>query len=116
MENDKEIDDLKTLYDELLHNGKRLVKDMRKSVDLYLTSALLTLIFAGLSVIGLAPYLELVRLGIASTLTWVVVIIEVIVTSMILGFGLLLLRLYARLKARYKKIFEMEKNWSKTDG
>lgn len=112
MENDKELDDLKALYDELVHNGKRLVRDMRKSIDLYLLSGLLSLLFASLSLIGLAPYLALVRMGVASTLTWSVVIIEAVITTLLVGFAFLLLRLYNRLRERYKRLFEIEKKWS----
>ena len=115
MEDDKKLEDLKTIYDELWSDAKVLVKDMRKSVYVYLYAGLVTLIVALSSVISATPFYTLILIGKGNLLTWAFVIFEIIATIFVIAFGIRFIRWFLTLKKRYSKLIEMEKNWRKVD-
>jgi ABC-type multidrug transport system fused ATPase/permease subunit len=118
LENGDEIDDLRVLYDELAHNGKRLAKDIRKSIDLYLILALIYFLLAFFSlsvVVWVFTFLPSQGITIGN-IAWGVAILFTIISLPILGFGVWLVRLYYSWRGRYKGLLEMERKWSKVDG
>jgi hypothetical protein len=108
----KELSELKTLYDELWSDARTLVKDMKKSILIYLYAGLVTLIVAFASLVGALPYfLLLLSLGTGNLVVWAVVVIEVVGNVIVISFGARLLIWYRKLKRRYSKLLEMERNW-----
>ena len=116
MENDQEIDDLKALYEELAQNGKRLAKDIRKSIDFYLLLGLISLLLTFFSFAIVGGFAYYISKGVLVPGAWAVVIIFSVTSLILLGFGLSLIRLYCAWRIRYKSLLEMEKKWSKVDG
>ncbi len=116
MENDQEIDDLKALYDELAQNGKRLAKDIRKSIDFYLLLGLISLwlTFFSFAVVGGFSY-YIVR-GAVVAGGWEAITLFSIISLILLGSGVWFVRLYYVWRTRYKGLLEMERKWSKVDG
>ncbi len=116
MENNQEMDDLKTLYTELATNGKRLAKDIRKTIDFYLLlgSASLLLAFFSFSLVAWFAYYT--WQGTFFEVGWFALGIFAIISASFLGFGLWFVKLYFGWRGRYKGLLEMEKKWSKVDG
>jgi hypothetical protein len=116
VENDQEMEDLKALYDELAQNGKRLAKDIRKSIDFYLLLGAISLLltFFSFTVVGGYSYYILSGITVAGGLA--AVILFSIVSLILLGSGIWLVRLYYTWRIRYKGLLEMERKWSKVDG
>ncbi len=115
LESNKELDELKALYEELWHDGKRLVKDMKKSIEMYLFAGIVTLMVALFGLVAILPYISLVFQGNASIFGLSFVIIELVLMIVIAAFGVKLVGWYRRLRQRYAKLFDMERNWRKVD-
>ena len=115
MEDDKKLADLKTIYDELWLDAKTLIKDMKKSVNIYLYAGLVTLIVAFTSLTNAAPYFVAIIFGIGNVFAWIFVIIEVALATVVITFGARLIIWYRKLKKRYAKLIEMETSGRKTD-
>ncbi len=116
MENDQEIGDLKALYDELALNGKRLAKDMKKSIDFYLLLGLISflLMFFSITIVGGFSYYIL--RGYIAPIAWAAVILFSIISLILLGSGTWFVRLNYVWRKRYKGLLDMERKWSKVDG
>jgi hypothetical protein len=114
-EDDKKLEDLKSIYDELWLDAKTLVKDMRKSVYIYLYAGLVTLVVAIASVIGVLPFYLTLLINNGNLLTWAFVIFEIVATVIVISFGIQFLFWFKTLKRRYSRLIEMEKNWRKSD-
>jgi hypothetical protein len=108
MEND-ELPQLKTVYDELWHDAKTMIKDMIRSIKavffvgyMMLTIALLTFLSAH------QTYMKIV-LGSTRTLDYFYLIAESLGVVIMIVAGIWCIRGYYKLKNRYRQIFEMEK-------
>jgi VIT1/CCC1 family predicted Fe2+/Mn2+ transporter len=108
-DDDKQLPELKALYDELWSDAKTLIKDMKKSVSVYLYAGLVTIIVGFYAIINAIPYFLIVFFGKGGILAWSVVVAEVIATVIILSFGARLLMWYRKLNKRYAKLIQMEK-------
>jgi hypothetical protein len=108
MTDDEEMAKLKEIYDELWRDAKTMVKDMRRSIGMYLFSGALTLALAFLYV----WYAMVGILGILARstnyLTYVTACAGVIGTVLFILSGLVYLRVYLRLRKRYAKLIEMD--------
>jgi hypothetical protein len=116
MENDQEIADLKALYTELANNGKRLAKDIKKTVDFYLLLGAISLLLSFFSLAIVGGFAYYIWQGMLVAGGWGVVGLFVIISAAFLGFGVWLVWLYFGWRGRYKGLLEMEKKWSKADG
>jgi hypothetical protein len=116
VENDQEIGDLKVLYDELARNGKRLAKDIRKSVDFYLLLGLISFLLTFFSFAVVGGFAYYVFIGVVLAGAWEAIILFSVISLILLGSGVWLVRLYYIWRVRYKGLLEMDRNWSKTDG
>lgn len=116
MENDQEIDDLKTLYTEMAQNGRRLAQDIRKSIDFYLILGAILVLLSFFSISLVAWFAINTWQGLFFAGGWVAMLLFVIISAAFLGFGMWSLKLYFGWSSRYKNLLEMERKWSKTDG
>jgi hypothetical protein len=116
MENDQEIGDLKALYDELAQNGKRLAKDIRKSIDFYLLLGLVSLLLTFFSFTVVGGFAFYIYKGVVVAGAWEAIILFSIISFILLGSGIWFVRLYYVWRLRYKGLLEMERKWSKTNG
>jgi Na+/melibiose symporter-like transporter len=108
-ENNKELPELKTIYDELWSDARSLAKDLKKSIAVYLYAAYVTIIIAFSSLLSAIPFFIQVSLGTANLFSWTVVLVEVIGVAIVLGFAAKLFSWYRRLAMKYSKLIEMER-------
>jgi hypothetical protein len=108
-ENNKELPELKTIYDELWSDAKTLAKDLKKSIGVYLYAAYATLIIAFSSLVNAIPFFIQVGLGTANLFTWSIVLLEVICVAIVLGFAAKLFSWHRHLAMKYSKLIEMER-------
>lgn len=104
-----DIGELKTLYDELWQDARTLVKDMNRSIWVYLFGGIMTLLMAFISVVTTLSNILLVLGGEARTLEYIYAAGGLIGTLVMAYVGIYLLVWYFRLKKRYSRLLEMEK-------
>lgn len=111
MEDDnKQLSELKTIYDELWSDAKTLFKDMKKSIVIYLYAGFVTLIVAVSAIVNAIPYFLLILLGKGNLFDWSFVIIEIVAAVVVVSFAAKLLMWYKGLKRRYARLIHMEKS------
>lgn len=108
-EDDKELIELKSLYDELWHDAKTVVKDMRRSISIYLYSALVTFVVALITITYTITFAFNLLVGNVNLYTYLGTFFEAGSSIIIVIFGIFLLRWYKRLGKRYSRLIEMEK-------
>jgi len=114
MENGKEeLSELKVVYDELWADAKTLVKDMKKSIAIYLYAGYTTLIISATSILSSIPFFLRVAVGAADLFTWFFVILEIIASVVVISFAARLFKWYKSLAKKYSKLIELEKHWRK---
>ena len=107
---DKELLQLKALYDELWSDARSMIKDMNKSVFVYLFAGFLSLVFSTIMIgSGTASWNKIFS-GDTETLTYVYVIAETFGSVIYVIFGITLLYWYRKLKRRYSKLAKMEES------
>ena len=105
----KELPELKTLYDELWSDAKTMIKDMKSSISLYFFTGLMTLFFSVVMIGTALSGWEKILSGAAEPLTYFYAIAETFGTAIYVAFGCTLLYLYNKLKNRYAKLIQLEK-------
>jgi hypothetical protein len=108
-EEDKELPQLKALYDELWSNARTMIKDMRKSIFVYLFTGFITLAFSVIMIGTAISDWNKILSGNASTLTYFYAIVETPGAVFYVAFGVALLYWYNKLKNRYARLIELEK-------
>jgi len=108
-EDEEELVQLKKLYEELWHDAKSLVKDMQRSIMIYLYSAVVTFAVAVLTVLFALLYFLVILQGNASIFHYVGAIVEAVGSIVIIVFGAKLLNWYFIIKKRYSKLTEIER-------
>ena len=107
---DEELPQLKALYDELWSDARTMIKDMNKSIFVYLFAGFLTLVFSTIMIgSGISNWSKIFS-GDASTLTYFYVIAETFGSVVYVVFGIALLYWYCKLRGRYSKLIKMEKS------
>jgi len=107
---DKELLQLKALYDELWSDARTMIKDMNKSIYVYLFAGFLSLVFSTIMIgSGISNWNKIFS-GDAGTLTYVYVIAETFGSVIYVIFGVTLLYWYRKLKGRYSKLVRMEES------
>lgn len=106
---DEELTQLKTLYDELWHDAKTMIKDMNRSIYMYFFSGFITLAFSVIMIGTAISDWNKIVLGNASTLTYFYAIVETSGSVMMAIFGVSLLYWYYKLKNRYSRLIRMGK-------
>jgi uncharacterized membrane protein len=107
---DEELPQLKALYDELWTDARTMIKDMNKSIFVYLFAGFLTLVFSTIIIgSGISDWNKIFS-GDASTLTYFYVIAETFGSVVYVIFSIMLLYWYRKLRGRYSKLIKMEKS------
>lgn len=106
---DEELTQLKTLYDELWHDAKTMIKDMNRSIYMYLFSGFITLVLSVIMIGTAISDWNKILLGNASTLTYFYAIVETPGSVAYVIFGITLLHWYRKLKNRYSRLIRMGK-------
>ena len=107
--NEEELIQLKELYDELWHDAKSLIKDMKKSIGVCLYSAIMTFTVLILCISYSVMYCLALLSGETNALYYVGVIVEPLGCVILLVFGVKLLQWYVMFKRRYSKLIELER-------
>ena len=108
LEDDQKLADLKTIYDELWQDATTLIKDMKKSVNIYFYAGAITLVLALTSWASALTSFAVVVAGIGSTYAWIYMVGEMAMVIVVLVFGARLVVWGRKLKKRYAKLIEME--------
>ena len=106
----KELPQLKALYDELWTDARTIIKDMNKSIAVYLFAGLFSLIFSVLLIGSGVSNWSKIFSGDASTLTYVYAVAEAFGSVAYVVYGIILLRGYRKLRGRYSRLVKMEKS------
>lgn len=113
MEDDnKELPELKTLYDELWSDARTMVKDMTKSISIYLYAGIVTLLVSAFAITAAVSYLYALFSGASNLAIWFFSIMETVSAVVTVAFGAKLLSWYRRLKKKYSKLIQREKTLS----
>ena len=106
---DKELPELREIYDELWSDARTMIKDMKTSINLYLFVGLMAL-FLSIMMIGTAiSNWNEIMMGSASMLTYIYVVAEILGAVIYVVFGIALLYYHNKLKKRYAKLMRLEK-------
>ena len=110
MENDGELSELKEVYDELWSDARTLIKDMRNSISVYFYAGFLTFLVS--FVTGSSAFANFMTIlsGNGGFWTWYNAVMGTVGTIVFVAFGAKLLQWYLRLKRKYSKLIQMEKN------
>jgi len=106
---DKELPELKALYDELWTNARTMIKDMKKSIFVYLFAGFIILVFSAIMIGTAISDWNKILSGSASTLTYFYAIVETPGAVFYVAFGVALLYWYNKLKSRYARLIQLEK-------
>ena len=106
----EELLQLKELYNELWNDARTMIKDMNKTIYVYLFAGFLSIVFSVIMIgSGISNWNKIFS-GEISTLTYVYVIAETFGSVIYVAFGITLLYWYRKLKSRYSKLIKMEEN------
>jgi hypothetical protein len=109
VDRDKELPELKSLYDELWSDARTMIKDMKRSISIYFFTGFITLAFAVIVIgIAISDWTKILS-GSASTLTYLYAIAETTGAVLNVAFGVALLYWYNKLKNRYARLIRLEK-------
>ena len=106
---DRELVQLKALYDELWQDARSMIRDMNRSIFIYFFAGVIVLAFSVIIVGTAASDLNKILSDGATSLTYFYAIVEVPGAILMIIFGVALLYWYRKLKRRYSKLIEMEK-------
>lgn len=106
----EELSSLKTLYDELWSDAKTMIKDMKKSIAVYQYAGYVTIVVAIAALFSAAPYFTIAFFGAGNFWVWLFAIWEIVAAVVILSFAAKLLIWYRKLKKRYSKLIQLEKD------
>lgn len=109
MENEEEIPKLRELYDELWHDAKTMIRDMKEGISMYKFSGIFICLYAYFAFwITLTGSLKIIAGG-ADLTSYFNAFFGAFAIVFFALFGLRLIRFYYKLKERYAKLLEMEK-------
>jgi hypothetical protein len=106
---DKELPELKALYDELWINARTMIKDMNRSIYLYLFTAVITLAFSAIMIGTAISDWNKILSGNISTFTYFYAIVETPGAVIYVAFSVALIYWYNKLKKRYERLIQLEK-------
>lgn len=109
VDEDKELPELKVLYDELWSNARTMIKDMKRSIYIYFFTGFITLAFSVIMIGTAISDWNKILSGAASTLTYIYAIVGSFGSVFYVAFGVLLLYWHNKLKNRYARLIKLEK-------
>ena len=105
----EELPGLKILYDELWSDARTVIKDMNRSIHVYLLTGFVTLAFSVIIIGTAISDWNKIFSGGASTLTYFYAIMEIPGAVFYVAFGVFLLWWYNKLRNRYSRLIQLEK-------
>jgi len=106
---DKELPELKELYDELWSDGRTMIKDMNRSIYVYLFTGFITLVFSVIIIGTAISDWNKILSGSATSLTYFYAIVEIPGAVFYVAFGVFFLYWYHKLKNRYSRLIRLER-------
>ncbi len=106
---DEELNDLRSLYDDLWKDARTLVADMNRSIQMYLLAGFLMLVYGFVILAYAAAGWQRIYSGSPDMADYAAAIGETIGGAILIIVGPLLIRWYYKLKARYAKLTSIEK-------
>jgi hypothetical protein len=106
---EKELPELKALYDELWSNARNMIKDMRRSIFIYLFTGFITLAFSAIMIGTAISDWNKILSGNSTTLTYIYAFAGTLGSVIYVAFGILLLYWHNKLKNRYSRLIQLEK-------
>ncbi len=104
-----ELTQLKTLYDELWRDARTMIKDMYRSIFVYLFAGFIALAFSIIMIGTAISDWGKITSGNATSLTYFYAAVETPGSVVMIAFGVALLYWYYKLRNRYSKLIKMEK-------
>jgi hypothetical protein len=105
---DKELPELKALYDELWSHARTMIRDMKRSIWIYLFTGFITLAFSVIMIGTAFSDWNKILAGGASTLTYFYAVVETPGAVFYVAFGVVLLYWYNKLRNRYARLIRLE--------
>ena len=105
---EEELPQLKKIYDELWVDARSMIKDMSWSLDIYLISSIFIFCF-GIATIFVA--IAILMIPQAMAVIWLspfIFILTFICGVCQIGFSVILLYWYSKLKSRYNRVIQQE--------
>ena len=108
MENN-DLTQLKTVYDEFWRDAKTMIKDMRRSINLYSFTGFITLALSAIMIGTAISDWNKILSGNIGPFTYLYAIAGTLGSVIYVAFGVLLLYWYNKLKNRYARVIQLEK-------
>lgn len=108
-EEEEEIPQLRAIYDELWHDAKTLIRDMSDSISMYKFSGILLILLSMMTIPTVMDNTLEILTGSIDLLNYLTLFFGVFTMGFFILIGWRLLRWYYRLKERYAKLLQMEK-------
>ena len=105
----KELTGLRELYDEMWSDARTMIKDMKKSIFVFLFTGFITLAFSAIMIGTAISDWSKILSGDASTLTYFYALVETPGAVFYVAFGAMLLYWHNKFRKRYSKLIKMEK-------
>ncbi len=106
---EKELPDLKAVYDELWRDARTMIKDMKRSIHIYSFAGFITLVFSAIMIGTAISDWNKILTGNIGTFTYLYAIAGTLGSVIYVAFSILLLYWYNKLKNRYAKLIQLEK-------
>ena len=106
---DEELPELKALYEALWSDARTMIKDMNRSIYVYLFTGFITLVFSAIMIGTAISDWHKILSGIIGPFTYLYAIAGTLGAVIYVAFGVLLLYWYHQLRNRYARLIQMEK-------
>ena len=106
---DKELPELKELYDEMWNDGRTLIKDMNRSIYVYLFAGFITLVFSVIIIGTAISDWNKILTGTTTEFTYFYAMMEIPGAVLYVAFGIFFIYWYTKLKNRYSKLIKLER-------
>ena len=105
---EKELPELKALYDELWSNARTMIKDMKRSIYIYLFTGFITLVLSVIMIGTAISDWNKILSGNTTSLTYLYAIAGTLGSVIYVAFGILLIHWHFKLKNRYSRLIQLE--------
>jgi hypothetical protein len=105
----EELPELKTLYDELWSDAMTMIKDMKKSIDLYSFTGFISLVLSVIMIGTAISEWNKILTGNIGTFTYLYAIAGTLGSVLYVYFGVRSIYWYDKLKKRYARLIQLEK-------
>jgi len=107
---DEELPELKAVYDELWSDARTLIKDMKRSIFIYPFTGFITLVLSAIMIGTAISDWNKILTGNIGTFTYLYAVVGTLGSVIYPAFGVYLLYWYNKLKNRYARLIQLEKN------